>query len=306
VLFANYVQKYHKIYDYSEYEQRFLNFLENLEKVTIHNVRADLGLESFRVAMNFFADWTNQEFRHHLLGFAPSAANRVATLFVPTGMDVPDAVDWRTKGAVAPVKDQGNCGSCWTFSAVAAMECANFLKTGKLVTLSEQLCVDCVNNGANDCKTGGEMQDCFAQVIKEGGEMSEADYPYKGTDHNKCAFDSNKVAAKFSSYMNVTAGDEQALKEAVAGHVVSVAIDASSWAFQLYSSGVYDHADCKKAYEELDHGVSVVGYDVSNSKPYWIVRNSWGSGWGQKGYIWMARDKSNQCGIATDASFPVA
>merc|ERR1711924_52332 len=132
------------------------------------------------------------------------------------------------------------------------------------------------------------------------GMMSESDYSYKGISGGKCAFDASKSVHTFSGYSNVTSGDEAALKEAAyAQPIVSVGIDASSIWFQLYFGGVYDHKGCKNKAEELDHGVAVVGYGTSSGKDYWLVRNSWGASWGKSGYIMMARNKDNQCGVAT-------
>jgi len=184
------------------------------------------------------------------------------------------------------------------------MEGAWFQHSNKLVSLSEQLCVDCVLNGADTCDLGGEMHDCYLQVVQEGGDMSEADYPYKATSGNDCQWDPSKSVATMSSYVNVTQGDENALQQSSSQSVVSVGIDASNMSFQFYSSGVYDEPDCKNGWYDLDHGVTVVGYGTKGSKPYWIVKNSWGSDWGMSGYILMSRNKNNQCGIATDATVP--
>jgi len=241
-----------------------------------------------------------------MLTLKSSGNNGAAATFESTN-DVPAAVDWRQKGAVTPVKDQGQCGSCWAFSAVGAMEGAHALATGKLLSLSEQELVDCVNGGADTCDLGGEMHDGYLWAITAGGEELETSYPYKGTSGNKCAFNVSLSVATFSSYLNVTSGDESALQAAVANAPVSVGIDAASFWFQLYSSGVYDDSSCKSDSASLDHGVLAVGYDhdAASGKDYWIVKNSWNTVWGNQGYIWMVRNKGNQCGIATDATFPL-
>lgn len=213
--------------------------------------------------------------------------------------------DWRThSNVVNPVKNQGSCGSCWAFSAVAAMEGAFNLKTGSLHSFSEQQVVDCTLNGANTCSIGGEMWQGIDYVAKAGGIESETSYPYKGTSGGGCHFDSSKVVGKFSGYVNVTSGDEAALKAATFEKpVISVGIDASSIWFQLYLFGVYDHSSCKNSIDDLDHGVAVVGYGTDSGKDYWWVRNSWGGAWGIHGYIRMVRNKNNQCGVATQAAF---
>lgn len=201
------------------------------------------------------------------------------------------------------------CGSCWSFSAIASMECVYAQKTGTLVSFSEQELVDCVLGGKDTCTTGGEMQDGFKEIITHhGGKIeSEVDYPYTATSKGMCTAQEDKAIGHFTSYVNVTSGDEDALKSAVANKsVISVAIDASSFLFQLYKHGVFVWPFCKNGQDELDHGVAVVGYGVwKGQSEYWLVRNSWGTGWGMHGYIMMARNKKNQCGVATDASYPV-
>jgi cathepsin L len=236
-----------------------------------------------------------------------TARNAVATVTAPRHKgDVPTEWDWRAHEVVTPVKNQGQCGSCWAFSAVAAMECAYALSTGKLESFSEQELVDCVLSGEDTCNHGGEMQDGFDEIIKHhGGKIErEADYPYTAVSKGQCHADDSKGIGHFTSYANVTSGDEDALQAAVATKgVQSVAIDASSFTFQLYRHGVYSWPLCST--QELDHGVAVAGYGTLKDKDFWLVKNSWSEGWGMKGYILMSRNKKNQCGIATDASYPI-
>jgi len=276
-----------------------------------HNEAYAAGKYSFDLAINKFADKTNEEYKK-ILGLKrqgkEAPANKIGSArHHHISNDVPDTFDWRPLGAVTEVKDQGQCGSCWAFSATAAMEGAYFQTSGTLLSLSEQLCVDCVLDGADTCDLGGEMHDCYLQIIKEDGDETEDDYPYTATSGNECAFDSSlAVAQNFTGYVNITSGDEIALQAASAEHVISVGIDASSFMFQLYSSGVYNDPTCMNQWNQLDHGVTVVGYnhDDDSGLDYWIVKNSWGADWGQAGYIWMTRNQENQCGIATDATYP--
>jgi cathepsin L len=292
-------------------------FKETVEFVETHNALYKRGESTFYVAVNKFADLTPTEFQMQYLGFRPNpegpkhsppplSKRAKAKLAAEAKKAVPASIDWRDLGAVTGIKDQGQCGSCWAFSATAAMEGAHFQATNNLTSLSEQLCVDCVNGGKDDCQAGGEMHDCYLEVIKLGGDMTDDDYPYCTCDHNPCAFDKTKIAATFHSYTNVTSGDETALAAAISQHVVSVGIDASNQSFQSYSGGIYDESNCKNTYADLDHGVTAVGYgnDPDNGD-YYIVKNSWGYNWGMNGYIYMSRNKQNQCGIATDATFPV-
>jgi len=256
--------------------------------------------------MNKFGDLTSKEFAALYNGLRVNATLVDSDIHAPVAPLA--AVDWRTKGAVTGVKNQGQCGSCWAFSAVAAMEGAHALSTGNLVSFSEQELVDCVNGGADTCALGGEMHDGYLYVISAGGIETESDYPYTATSGSKCGFDKSKSAGTFTSYLNVTTTDEVALAQAINDRpTVSVGIDASSIWFQLYSTGVYDDTTCKSDWNDLDHGVTVVGYgvDSASGKNYWIVKNSWNASWGQAGYIWMSKDASNQCGIATDATFPL-
>lgn len=314
-LFSAYVQKFNKNYNEEEMFTRYEIYKDNLDRVIAHNQQHDAGLTTFRLGMNQFGDMTNTEYKR-VLGLkrkhtAPQHRPAVvAHKEVSAKVDlsaVPTSWDWREQGAVTPVKDQGQCGSCWAFSATAAMEGAYFQQFGKLLSFSEQMLVDCVNGGADDCNTGGEMHDGYLQVIKQGGEESEANYPYTATSGNACRYDASKsIVTNFYGYSNVTQGEEAALQVASANAVISVGIDASSFWFQLYSSGVYSDTSCKNGWTDLDHGVTVVGYNtMSSGGDYWIVKNSWGAGWGQAGYIYMARNKSNMCGIATDATWPL-
>jgi len=289
----------------AETVQRYEAFKANAEFVAKHNAEAKQGLHSFVVGLNKFADMTNVEYRS-MLGYRANNQTRGrGKAFKPTvsAADLPDEVDWRTKGIVTDVKDQGQCGSCWSFSATGSMEGAHAQSTGNLVSLSEQNLVDCVNNGQDTCETGGEMTDAFQWVISNGGIEGESDYPYCACSGNGCSFNPSLVQATISSFTSVSpVGDEGALQVAAAQQPVSIAIDASSQEFQLYSGGVYNNPDCSST--ELDHGVLIVGYGNYQGSDYWLVKNSWSASWGMAGYIMMSRNADNQCGVATDASYP--
>ncbi|CAI9757263.1 unnamed protein product [Fraxinus pennsylvanica] len=260
---------------------------------------------TYKLRDNKFADITNLEFRNAYLGYkSPRFSRKGQQNFTFDGSLIPPSIDWRKRGAVTAVKNQGTCGSCWAFSAIAAVEGINKIKTGKLVSLSEQELVDCDYNTDNKGCQGGYMEKAFAFIKKIGGITTEKDYPYVGKDDRCNTTERKKGAVKISSYKAIPAGSEKALLAAVAKQPVSVAIDAGGYDFQLYSSGIFS-GYCGK---DLNHGVASVGYGESNGEKYWLVKNSWGAHWGEAGYIKMKRDSTDKdgiCGIAMEASYPI-
>merc|ERR1711970_62488 len=272
-------------------------YLDNRNKVQQHNARYLAGEVSFSLGLNLFADMLTSEVTAQMNGFRMAKSNNVVREFL--NISLPDTVDWREKGYVTPVKNQKQCGSCWAFSTTGSLEGQHFAKTGKLVSLSEQQLVDCSKK--NDGCSGGLMDLAF-DYIKVNGIEAEASYPYKAKDQ-KCKFAKSKVVATVTGHVDVATQDESALQEAVATiGPVSVAIDASHFSFQLYSEGVYYEKRCSST--QLDHGVLAVGCGSDDGKDYWLVKNSWGASWGLSGYIKMARNKKNNCGIATQACYP--
>ncbi|XP_078151117.1 oryzain alpha chain-like [Carex rostrata] len=287
-------------------DKRYEIFKDNLKYIDEHNAAADAGVHSFHLGLNRFADLTNEEYRSTYLGTKPAGTRRgkVGDRYkVREGESLPDSIDWREKGAVAEVKDQGSCGSCWAFSTIASVEGINQIVTGDLISLSEQELVDCDTSYNQGCN-GGLMDYAYEFIIKNEGIDTEEDYPYTGYD-NRC--DANRKNAKvvtIDDYEDVPINSEASLQKAVAGQPVAVAIEGGGRAFQLYSSGIFT-GSCGTA---LDHGVTAVGYGSENGKDYWIVKNSWGSSWGESGYIRMERNiksASGKCGITMEASYPV-
>ncbi|XP_063138486.1 cathepsin S isoform X1 [Rattus norvegicus] len=290
--------------DQNEEDVRRLIWEKNLKFIMLHNLEHSMGMHSYSVGMNHMGDMTPEEVIGYMGSLRiPRHWNRSGTLKSSSNQTLPDSVDWREKGCVTNVKYQGSCGSCWAFSAVGALEGQLKLKTGKLVSLSAQNLVDCSTEekyGNKGCG-GGFMTEAFQYIIDNGGIDSEASYPYKAMDE-KCHYDPKNRAATCSRYIELPFGDEEALKEAVATKgPVSVGIDASHSSFFLYQSGVYDDPSCT---ENVNHGVLVVGYGTLDGKDYWLVKNSWGLHFGDQGYIRMARNNKNHCGIASYCSYP--
>ncbi|XP_066928205.1 procathepsin L-like [Clytia hemisphaerica] len=284
--------------DINEEKVRYTIWQDNLRRIEEHNSQnKDVVLK-----MNHFGDLTNTEFRYLMNGYRHQNMTG-STYLAPSHATVPDTVDWRQQGYVTPVKNQGQCGSCWAFSTTGSLEGQHFKKTGKLVSLSEQNLVDCSSKQGNMGCNGGLMDQAFTYIKKNGGIDTEGSYPYHAKNE-QCHYKSADSGATVTGFTDIPQGDEDALKSAVATvGPVSVAIDASHFSFQFYHTGVYNEKSCSST--QLDHGVLAVGYGTYQGKDYWLVKNSWGPGWGLKGYIRMSRNKKNQCGIASSASYPL-
>jgi C1A family cysteine protease len=305
-MYESWLVKHGKSYNaLGEKERRFEIFKDNLKFIDEHNSEEN---RSYKVGLNRFADLTNEEYRSMYLGVKggsrvrvqkPKKSDRYVTR---VGEELPDSVDWREKGAVVDVKDQGSCGSCWAFSTIAAVEGINKIVTGDLISLSEQELVDCDTSYNEGCN-GGLMDYAFEFIINNGGIDSEEDYPYKARDSRCDQYRKNAKVVTIDDYEDVPENDEKALQKAVANQPVSVAIEGSGMAFQFYDSGVFT-GRCGTA---LDHGVTAVGYGTENGIDYWIVKNSWGADWGEGGYIRMERNvpRGGKCGIAVEPSYPV-
>jgi len=299
-------RQFHKRYpENGENKARRAIFESNFKRIFEHNMGADNGLHSYRLAVNQFADLTTEEFARQMNGFKSSGQRVQRNIHRDEDVSaLPATVDWRTKGVVAGVKDQGQCGSCWAFSAVASIEGQHALSTKNLVSLSEQNLVDCSTAEGNMGCNGGLMDQAFEYVMKNKGIDTESSYPYEASDDN-CVYKSKSSGATVTNFTDIMTGSESGLQTAVANvGPISVAIDASQFSFQFYSSGVYDEPNCGNKMADLDHGVTAVGYGTDNGQDYWLVKNSWGTIWGMTGYIQMSRNKDNQCGISTAASYP--
>jgi len=219
-----------------------------------------------------------------------------------TSNALPTSWDWNKEGAVTPIKNQEQCGSCWSFSTTGSTEGCHYITKKVLIGLSEQNLMDCSTSEGNMGCDGGLMTQAMTYIIQNGGIDSEASYPYTAED-GTCNYKPADNSATLKSFVNVATGSESDLQAKTHLGPVSVAIDASQNSFQFYSSGVYYEPACSST--QLDHGVLSIGWGVDGSTPYWIVKNSWGTDWGLDGFIWMSRNKNNNCGIATMATLPV-
>ncbi|XP_046817960.1 cathepsin L [Vespa velutina] len=296
----------------AEEKFRMKIYMDNKHKIALHNRKYKLGQVGYKLKMNKFGDMLHYEFAQTMNGFNKSTNLQLraerkpvgATFIEPANVVLPEFVDWREKGAVTPVKDQKACGSCWAFSTTGALEGQHFRQTGVLVSLSEQNLIDCSAKYGNNGCNGGLMDQAFQYIKDNKGLDTEKSYPYEAEKEN-CRYTPSNSGAYDIGYVDIPEGDEDKLKAAVATiGPVSIAIDASHQSFQFYSEGVYYEPDCSST--SLDHGVLIVGYGTDdNGDDYWLVKNSWDTTWGDKGYIKMARNKQNHCGVATTASYPL-
>lgn len=292
-----------------ETKERFEIFKQNYKRIELTKkmLSAQKEPQLFEMGITKFFDMTPSEFQKTYLNLDLTHMQRLKVLYGENQIvanyskgKAPEAFDWRESGAVSPVKNQGTCGSCWAFSAVGNIEAVYKIKTGKTELFSEQQLVDCDKEQDQGC-SGGLMDNAFAYLEKTG-IMAAKDYPYHGRDQN-CVFDASKVAAKVSGYKFATGKaaetvDESNLKQLLFENgPFAIAINAAPLQFYLW--GVFNpwfEFICNP--KELNHGVLLVGYGVSGSKPYWIIKNSWGSGWGEKGYFRLIGGKG-ACGFNT-------
>jgi len=333
---AKFKTVYDKIYDTIEEEQhRMKIWLSNLAHIEQHNAMYRAELKPYKLAVNAHADLTSEEFLGVRNGYDNSqrlakveklendmlrSTQRAPVYQMPMSQSedsLPAKVDWRDEDYVTPVKNQGQCGSCWSFSATGALEGQMKRSTGKLPSLSEQNLVDCSKREGNMGCNGGLMDNAFDYIKHQDGIDSEKSYPYEMRDDEPCRYHIEDKAGDDVGYVDIPSGSEKHLKSALANvGPIAVAIDAGHRSFQFYSSGIYYEPDCSS--QQLDHGVLAVGYGdacddegleaeelcKSGHSKYYIVKNSWGPEWGDQGFIKMARSRHNHCGIATAASYP--
>lgn len=304
--FNQFIKDHNKSYSSAEeYAKRYTIWSQTRDLIQRHNEEADRGLHSYTMGMNQFGDMTDDEFKDLMLTLKPELRTTPTHTKTYSCSSLPSSVDWKAKGYVTEVGNQGACGSCWAFTATGALEGAHKKKTGKLVKLSEQNLMDCSQKYGNQGCFGGLMDSSFKYVKENGGIDTEVSYPYNSLHPvvGKCRYKKANVGATCTGYVDLTKGNETSLQCAIANvGPIAAGVDASSQAFRMYKSGVYDNPDCSS--EQLDFSMVIVGYGTENGKEYYNCKNSWGSYWGDHGYIKMVRNKNNQCGLATLASYP--
>ncbi|XVE53984.1 hypothetical protein DITRI_Ditri03aG0046400 [Diplodiscus trichospermus] len=282
-----------------EMKLRFQIFKDNLDLIKSTNKKR----LPYALALNQFADWTWEEFQQHRLGAAQNCSATTKGNHPLTDVVLPESKDWREAGIVSPVKDQGSCGSCWTFSTTGALEAAYHQAFGKGISLSEQQLVDCAGAFNNFGCNGGLPSQAFEYIKYNGGLDTEEAYPYTAKD-GQCKFSSENIGVQVIDSVNITLGSEDELKHAVAlVRPVSVAFQVVT-SFRFYKGGVYTSDKCGSTSMDVNHAVLAVGYGVENGIPYWLIKNSWGAEWGDNGYFKMEMGK-NMCGVATCASYPI-
>ncbi|XP_050369826.1 ervatamin-C-like [Argentina anserina] len=309
--------EYGRVYqDSAEKERRFAIFKKNVEFVEKFNNDGD---KSYTLSVNQFSDTTDEEFLKPHTGYkTPIQSSFTASSKDESFMyqrrlateQIPARMDWREHGAVTPIKNQFSCGACWTFAAVAAVEGITKIKTGKLVSLSEQQLLECDDDGSR-CKEG-DIESAFKYIMKNKGIATTKEYPYLSTSLNQTfqACDTRKAAhhaATITSYGRVNNGfyvRERPLLNAVSFQPIAVAIDGSGKEFKNYPGGIFE-GPCG---EHLNHAVTVIGYGTEKDTDYWLIKNSWGEKWGENGYMRILRTNApggGLCGLALLAYYPI-
>jgi C1A family cysteine protease len=304
--FTLFQDKFNKKYDSMEdLEGRFQIFRSNVRNIILHNLD---HTQNYTMGINQFTDLTQEEFRDKYVTGYKKVQSFSCTIFSSEASDLPDSIDWTIKGVVNSVRDQGQCGSCWAFATTANAESVWAISTGKLLDLSEEYLVDCATGiGYFNMGCNGGNPDSALKYMVNYGQCSETSYPYTSGTTKKAGPCEKCIDAgiKFSGCFDVRPNDQVSLKSAVSYQPVVIAIEADTRYFQSYSSGIL--TDEIKCGTQLDHAVEIVGYGSENGIDYWKVRNSWGTSWGEKGYVRIQRTSSTNdigvCGIAAEPSF---
>ena len=291
--FKDFVLKFNKVYfSKEEFKKRFRIFRANMKKINFLN-KAEKGTAQYGITE--FSDLSVTEFKNYL-GLKKKPESKLPTAEIPD-VKLPDYFDWRHYNAVTPVKNQGSCGSCWAFSVTGNIEGLWAIKKHELLSLSEQELIDCdkLDNGCN----GGYMPETYEAIMKLGGLETETDYPYEA-ENEKCNLNKTEIKVKINGAVNLTKSELDIAKWLYKNGPVSAGLNAN--AMQFYLGGISHPPKILCNPEEQDHGILIVGYGIHKSSilkrtiPYWIIKNSWGKHWGEKGYYRLYRG-SGVCGI---------
>lgn len=315
-LWEEFKLKHNKVYaSKTEEKLRYTIWTGNVNYVLSHNKEATE--KGFTLGLHHFCDLTQSEVSKLKFGLrlSPEEKQRLqnsnktsikkeSTSILRAGrkLKLSKSVDWVAEGFVSEIKDQGTCGACWSFVSTGALESQLRIKNDEFTTLSEQNLIDCSVSYGNEGCDGGLMSQAFSYVHENGGMNPDSIYRYVGSI-NRCKFQKSKVVAKVAGYVNLPI-DEDVLMEAVDTiGPIAVGIDADHTSFTLYKGGIYFESSCSS--DNLNHAVLVVGYGTDNGKDYWLIKNSWGTAWGEDGYGRIARNRNNHCGIASLAGYPL-
>lgn len=295
-------EEYLALFEKTESRFGFAYFYENLQTIIQHNREG----HSWTMGLTKFADMSWDQFVGEFTLGAPQDCSATTPSYAFRGVSIPEEFDWRKKGVISPVKNQGSCGSCWAFSTTACLEAhAKIVHGGEgFLDLSKQQLLDCAGDFDNHGCNGGLPSHAFEYLKYAGGIQCEKSYGYEARN-NKCRFDPSKVVLKVpGGAVNITAGNEQELDEVIATvGPVSVAFQVVG-DFRFYRSGVYSSNKCKNGQKDVNHAVLATGYGVENGKKFYEIKNSWGANWGMGGYFKIERHV-NMCGVAVCNSYPL-
>jgi C1A family cysteine protease len=296
--FVDFVKTYNKAYTVDEFFNRFEIFQSNMALAEEHNAKST----SWTMGVTQFADLTGEEFSKLYLGkvFRKERFENTQQ-FTPQRENDDPAFDWRSKGAVSPVRNQGQCGSCWAITVVAAVESACYILNHNLTQQSVQALMDCSGSIGNQGCNGGYVDESF-KWLQSNFLPEDACYPYTAESGTSCKKTCPPIKkCKVTGFKDVAKGDEAAMMTALNKQPLAAVIEADQSAFQMYTGGVIDSPTCGK---NLDHTALLIGYGTDSGKQYWTLQNSWGTTWGEQGYVRMVRNK-DMCGLADMVSYPL-
>ncbi|XP_021044898.1 cathepsin Q-like [Mus pahari] len=307
---------FEKLYSQEEEVLKRAVWEENVKRIKQHNMENSLGMNTYTMEINGFADMTDEEFKDMITGFTfpftdtvRSPWKRALDIDFPKYWDwrdtLPKSVNWLKEGYVTRVKDQENCKSCWAFPVAGAIEGQMFKKTGKLIPLSVQNLVDCSKPQGNRGCRGGTTYNGFQYVLHNGGLEAEATYPYEAKE-GQCRYNPKNSAAKITRFVALPVNEDVLMDAVATKGPIATGINVVYSSLRFYKDGVYHEPRCKRS---VNHAVLLIGYGTERNETYtnnyWLIKNSWGKRWGLGGYMKIAKDRNNHCGIASFAQYPI-